>query len=224
MATITRAGQTFTTQMTSQPHTTVAVLQHPVETNWREQLPVLTGRSITLRELTIEDAPSLLSMLSVEEVSRFISPPPTTIEGYERFIRWTHTQRKAGQFVCFGVVPEGMTQAIGLFQVRALEPGFATAEWGFAMGSPFWGSGLFLDGAQLVLGFAFDQLAVHRLEARSAVHNGRGNGALRKIGAFQEGLLRRSFLKHGTYYDQVLWTILDSDWKHRYTSASETRH
>ena len=73
-------------------------------------------------------------------------------------------------------------------------------------------------------GFAFDQLAVHRLEARSAVHNGRGNGALRKIGALQEGLLRRSFLKHGTYYDQVLWTILDSDWKHRYTSASETWH
>jgi ribosomal-protein-alanine N-acetyltransferase len=194
----------------------------PIETNWRDRLPVLKGRAFTLRELTVEDAPALFTMLSVDEVARFISPPPTTIEGYEQFIRWTHARRAAGRFVCFGVVPEGMTHAIGLFQVRALEPGFATAEWGFAIGTPFWGSGLFFEGSQLVLDFAFDQLAVHRLEARSAVHNGRGNGALRKIGALQEGLLRRSFLKHGTYYDQVLWTILDSDWRDRHYVATET--
>jgi RimJ/RimL family protein N-acetyltransferase len=52
---------------------------------------------------------------------------------------------------------------------------------------------------------------VHRLEARAAVQNGRGNGALRKLGALQEGILRRSFLRNGQYLDQVLWTILDSD-------------
>jgi RimJ/RimL family protein N-acetyltransferase len=54
---------------------------------------------------------------------------------------------------------------------------------------------------------------VHRLEARAAVRNGRGNGALKKIGAVQEGLLRKSFLKDGEYLDQALWTLLDEDWK-----------
>lgn len=43
--------------------------------------------------------------------------------------------------------------------------------------------------------------------------NGRGNGALRKIGAVQEGLLRRSFLRNGQYHDQVLWGILVDDWR-----------
>ena len=38
--------------------------------------------------------------------------------------------------------------------------------------------------------------------------NGRGNGALRKLGAVQEGVLRRSFLKNGQYLDQMLWSIL----------------
>ena len=43
--------------------------------------------------------------------------------------------------------------------------------------------------------------------------NGRGNGALRKLGAVQEGVLRRSFLRHGHYHDQVLWSILaNGDW------------
>ena len=197
---------------------TVAMPQEDVlagltETDWRRALPVLAGRSVTLRELRESDAPSLMAMLSTEEVTQFISPPPTTVAGFERFIAWTHRERAAGNYVCFGIVPNGMDAAVGLIQVRQLEADFATAEWGFALGSAYWGSGVFKEGADLVVTFAFDVVGVHRLEARAAVKNGRGNGALRKLGAVQEGILRRSFLRNGKYLDQVLWTILDSDWR-----------
>lgn len=183
------------------------------ESDWRQKVPVLSGSMATLRELRLSDAPSLLAMLSTEEVARFISPPPTTVDGFERFIAWTHRERAAGNYVCFGVVPHGMETAVGIFQVRQLEPGFATAEWGFALGSAFWGSGIFVEGARLVVDFTFDAIGAHRLEARAAVVNGRGNGALRKIGAVQEGVLRKSFLRNGEYLDQALWTILHDDWR-----------
>lgn len=181
--------------------------------DWKHGLPVLTGSMVTLREMRITDAPSLLAMLSSEEVARFISPPPTTVQGFERFIAWTHRERAAGNYACFALVPHGMDTPVGIFQVRQLEPGFVTAEWGFAIGSPFWGTGLFVDSARLVADFAFDVIGTHRLEARAAILNGRGNGALRKIGAMQEGILRKSFLRNGEYLDQALWTILDEDWK-----------
>lgn len=183
-----------------------------VSTDWREQLPVLAGKMITLRELELVDAPSLLTMLTSEEVARFISPPPTNVEGFERFIAWAQAQRRLGEYLCFGVVPHGMSTAVGLFQIRKMESGFATAEWGFAMGSPYWGSGIFLEGGTLTVNFAVRTLGVHRLEARAALANGRGNGALRKVGAVQEGVMRRSFLRDGRYLDQVLWSILDVDW------------
>ncbi len=192
------------------------------ESDWRRALPVLMGKTVTLRELRLSDAPSLLAMLATEEVARFISPPPTTVDGFERFIAWTHRERAAGNYVCFGVVPQGMDTAIGIFQVRQLEPGFATSEWGFAIGSAFWGSGVFMEGAKMVVDFAFDVVGTHRLEARAAVANGRGNGALRKIGAMQEGILRKSFLRNGEYLDQTLWTILDEDWR-RATSVCGPR-
>jgi [ribosomal protein S5]-alanine N-acetyltransferase len=182
-------------------------------TNWKAGLPVLAGVGFTLRELRLEDAPSLLAMLTTEEVARFISPPPTTVQGFERFIAWTHRERIAGNYVCFAVVPAGMTVAVGIFQVRALEQGFAMGEWGFAIGSQYWGSGIFADGARLVLDFAFDVIGADRLEARACVANGRGNGALRKVGAVQEGVLRRSFVRNGKHYDQVLWGILAEDWR-----------
>ncbi len=206
-------------KMPYQPHLDDApmVMPSPIteatSADWRDGLPVLTGSLLTLRELRMADAPSLLAMLSTEEVSRFISPPPTTLEGFERFIAWTLRQRATGQYVCFAVVPKGMDTAVGLFQVRALESGFGTAEWGFAFGSEFWGTGMFSEGSQLVLEFVFDTIGVHRLEARAALRNGRGNGALRKIGAVQEGVLRRSFLRHGEYLDQALWAILDEDFR-----------
>ena len=201
-------------KMPYQPHldrpmTTTAT----ITSDWREKLPVLKGTMVTLRDLEIADAPSLFSMLTTEEVSRFISPPPTTVEGFERFIAWAHAERAAGRYACFAVVPDGMTTAIGLFQVRQLEPGFATAEWGFALGSNFWGTGIFMDAAPMVVNFAIETLNVSRLEARAAVANGRGNGALRKLGAVQEGLLRRSFLRNGQYLDQMLWSILSEEWR-----------
>jgi len=184
-----------------------------VSTDWRNGLPVLTSNHVTLRELRASDAPSLFALLTTEEVSRFISPPPTSVDGFERFIAWTLRQRQAGSYVCFAVTLDSTDTAIGIFQLREVEPGFGTGEWGFAIGSAYWGTGVFCEGAQLMVKFAFEEVGVHRLEARAAVKNGRGNGALRKIGAVQEGLLRKSFQKDGAYLDQALWTILDEDWK-----------
>jgi ribosomal-protein-alanine N-acetyltransferase len=182
-------------------------------TDWRSGLPVLTAAAFTLRELRIEDAASLHAMLTTEEVARFISPPPTTVEGFEKFIAWTHRERLGGNYICFGVVPAGLDAAVGIFQLRSLEPGFGSGEWGFALGSPFWGTGLFAEGARMILNYAVDVVGVTRLEARAAVANGRGNGALRKIGAVQEGVLRRSFLRNGQHHDQVLWSVLAEDWR-----------
>jgi ribosomal-protein-alanine N-acetyltransferase len=184
-----------------------------VSTDWQRGLPTLRGRQVVLRELRASDAPSLFALLTTEEVSRVISPPPSTVEGFQRFISWTLRQRAAGTYACFAVTVAGYDTAIGIFQVRSMEPGFETAEWGFAIGSAFWGTGLFQEGAGLVLDFAFDTIGVHRLEARAAVKNGRGNGALQKLGAVQECRLRNSFLKDGQYIDQVLYAMLDTDWR-----------
>jgi ribosomal-protein-alanine N-acetyltransferase len=184
----------------------------PTGSDWRTGLPTLSGSIITLRELRLSDAPALFESLATDEVARFISPPPSTVEGFERFIAWTLRERAAGQYVCFAVVPRGSDAAIGLFQIRSLEPAFSNAEWGFAIDCKFWGTGVFVDGAKLAIDFAFHVLGTHRLEARASTENGRGNGALRKVGAFEEAVLRRSFLRGGEYHDQTLWTILREDW------------
>lgn len=190
-----------------------APAQTGTSTDWRDGLPVLRGRQVVLREIRPSDAADLLAVLSSEEVSRFIWEPPSSVSAFDGFIARSRSQRAAGACACYVVTLVGFDTAIGLFQIREVAPGFSTAEWGFAIGSAFWGTGVFQEAADLALEFIFGTIGAHRLEARSAVRNGRGHAALRKMGAVQEGVLRKSLFRDGQYLDQMLYAIVQDEWR-----------
>ena len=181
---------------------------------WRAGLPTLAGERLTLRELAPADSLDLLPLLTTPEVIRFLSPPPRSAERFADFIESTRRERAAGRYCGFAIVPAGQATAIGLVQLRQLEPAFATAEWGIAMGSDWWGQGLFEESGRLLLDFAFGALGAHRIEARVASRNARGIAAVGKLGGVAEGVLRRALLTaDGTRHDQVLWSWLAEDWR-----------
>ena len=191
---------------------------------WQFGLPVIHGSKVTLREVRDSDAGALMAMLTTDEVAEFVSPLPRTVAGFSAFIAEARDQRLLGHSFCFAIVPDGYDDAMGLFQVRQIEPGFGSAEWGFALGSPFWGSGIFVEGAKAVVDFSFGIVGVHRLEARSIASNARGNAALRKVGALQEGFLRRSFQRNGRLLDQIMWSIVKDDWLQQRAVPATTFH
>jgi RimJ/RimL family protein N-acetyltransferase len=180
--------------------------------SWKTCTPLLSTDKATVRGLLPEDAASLFDLCTTEPVGRFIWPPPSSAARFEQFIDWTRDQQTTGRQVCFAVVPPGERCAAGLIQVRQLEPNFVSAEWGFLVGERYWGTGLFMGAAQLVLDFLFNTVGVNRLEARTVVTNGRANGALQKLGAVKEGVLRKGFCTDGRRFDQYMWSILADDW------------
>lgn len=198
-------------------------LERPRIDDWRFGLPVLTAGDVVLREVRMSDASALQSLLTTPEMTRYISQPPSSVEGFERFIAASQRLRAAGEGACFAITLKGYDTAIGIFQVRQIVPcedeakqfggTIDTAEWGFALGSPFWGAGIFEQGASLVIQFAFEQIRVNRLEARCAAKNGRGNKALRKVGAVAEGILRKAFVVNDEWLDQILYAIVAQDWQ-----------
>jgi [ribosomal protein S5]-alanine N-acetyltransferase len=181
--------------------------------SWEQVPPLLEGSRVTLREVDPSDGAALLSSISTTEVARFISPPPDTVAAFEQFIAKSRQRRAAGDAICFAVVPAGYGTPVGLFQVRRPDPQGRAAEWGFALGAEFWGEGLFSAAAPLVIDWVFETLGVLRLEARSAATNSRGNGALRKLGAVQEAVLRGPSARDADHFDQVLWTVTADHWR-----------
>lgn len=196
---------------------------------WRQELPVLQGARVVLREVTGSDAVGLFELITQDEaVQRHISAPPPSIVAFQGFIRWCQQQRLAGESVCFAIVPRGLEHAVGVIQVRALAPGFSIAEWGFALGSMFWSTGIFVQAAALAADFAFTTLGSFRIEGRAATANGRGNGALLKLGASSEGVLRAGLKRDDLPRDQFIWGLLAEEWRqprvdHRRFSATAAR-
>lgn len=180
---------------------------------WRAELPTIVTSRAVLREVVPNDAESLAMALGTPEVQQFLPVGPADAEGYARFVRWVRRERQAGRYVCFAVLPGGYPAAAGIFQIWPIEPGFATAELGFALGRSLWGTGLFHEAASAVIDFAIDTLGVRRIECRSATANLRGTAALRKLGAVAEGTLRQCFLCPGGHLDHTMWSLLADEWR-----------
>ncbi len=178
----------------------------------RGPLPRLSDGRVTVRALTAADAPALLAQVGSPARLPHVAAGPRSVEEARSFIRWTHAQRARGRHLCWGVVPPDGRHAVGMVQVWPIEHGFSTAEWGFAVGAGFWGTGLFPAAAGLVLHYLFATVGVRRLEARAGVGNGRGNSVLRKLGATPEGLLRSGLPQVAASQDHVMWSLLAGEW------------
>jgi len=108
-----------TTVLTAHPSVYLQQVDQQLRTDdWRFRLPVLSAGDVTLREVRATDAEALVSLLTTPEITRFISTPPQTVEGFEMFIAASQRLRAAGQGACFAVTLRGYDTAIGIFQVR----------------------------------------------------------------------------------------------------------
>jgi RimJ/RimL family protein N-acetyltransferase len=193
-------------------------------TNWRIELPTLTARQVTLREATASDLRPLMDLLSIGDASRFGIDEPLTELAVQELLDRSQRERASGTGFLYAVTIGSTRTVVGLAQVRRLDLGFESAEWECTLAPSWRGTGAFMEIARLVGSFAFGPIGAHRLEARVPLQNGRANGALRKLGAVQEGVLRQSTRRGSVYVDQVLWSVLKEDWAEHWVSTAPRVH
>ena len=181
-------------------------------TPWREQLPRLVRPGVTLREPVAADAVALFTALPADAPAQvLVDPPPASLAGFETFVERVQAARRVGQVACWVIVPDESDVPVGIIGVRAMDPHASMVEGFAVLAQEFRGTLLFQTVGRMVLECLFGPMRVHRAEFRVDVRNGRANGALRKLGATQEGLLRRARRADGECLDQVLWAIVSTD-------------
>jgi len=191
---------------------------------WRNELPSLTGRVVLLREPVSGDLGPLVDLLSLADATPFGLDEPVSELGIQELIEQFAGERATGASFTYVITLAATRTIVGLVQVRQLDPSFEAAEWEWTVAPSSRGSGVFLEAARLVGSFTFGTVGTHRLESRVLLRNGRANGALRKLGAVQEGVLRRSVRRGGEYVDQVLWSLLKEDWGAHWVSTAPRVH
>jgi len=192
--------------------------------NWRTELPTLVARAVMLREAVATDFGPLVNVLSIGDATRFGLEEPVQDVAVQQLIEHAARARASGLSFTYAVTTGTGRPLVGLIQVRRLDPAFEVAEWECTLAPSVRGTGVFLEAARLAGSFAFGPVGARRLEARVLLQNGRGNTALRKLGAVQEGILRRSVRRNGEYADQVLWSLLKEDWGDHWISIAPRVH
>jgi len=191
---------------------------------WRAALPTLTARLVTLREPTASDLRPLMDLLLLADASRFGIDEPVSEVSVQQLLDRISRDREAGVAFTFLVTISSSRAVAGLLQARQIDLSWESAEWECTLAPSWRGTGAFLETARLVGSFAFGTVGVHRLESRVLLQNGRANGALRKLGAVQEGVLRESVRRGSAYLDQVLWSVLKEDWGEHWVSTAPRVH
>jgi RimJ/RimL family protein N-acetyltransferase len=192
--------------------------------NWRTELPTLTARLVTLREPVAQDLGPLVELLSAADATRFGMDDQAAEIPVQRLIERAARERAAGAAFTYAITTGAARRVVGLIQVRQLDSAFEVAEWECTVAPSARGTGVFLETVRLVGSFAFSVVGARRLETRVLLQNGRGNTALRKLGAVEEGILRRSVRRNGEYVDQVLWSMLKEDWGENWISTAPRVH
>jgi [ribosomal protein S5]-alanine N-acetyltransferase len=101
----------------------------------------------------------------------------------------------------------------GRIKFQCLRPEAGEWEIGWAVHPHDWGKGYATEAARAMLGFAFSQPGVHRVVAFCNAFNTASYRVMEKLGMRRDGLLRESLRWNGQWVDELVYAILERDWK-----------
>ncbi|MER2535744.1 MAG: GNAT family protein [Rhizobiaceae bacterium] len=187
----------------------------------RRDLPSLTGRRVTMR---LPQRCDYEQWSSLRRESRSFLVPWEPEWGRDELGRPAWRQRLArslddhrrGAAIGFFIFACDDRRLLGGITLGNIRYGVArSGHIGYWIGERFAGQGYMSEALDLLSAYAFDRLALHRIEAACIPDNARSIRVLEKAGFQREGLLR-SYLKiNGIWQDHLLYALIVDDWRKR---------
>ena len=99
--------------------------------------------------------------------------------------------------------------SIGLHSFDSLR---RSVEIGYGVSPDYWGRGVFKGAAGMLIDYAFEELLLHRIVARTPIQNLASIRGLEGLGFSKEGIMRDYYRHHtGGWWDSVLLSKLSTD-------------
>ena len=180
-------------------------------------LPVtLNGTVVRLEPLRPEHAELFwqVAQNDLEDIFRWIPYSMKTPDDFRRVVDKAFEERDRGESVVFATVERSSGRAIGSTRFMNLDRVNRRVEIGSTWIAPAWQrTGVNTEAKYLMLRHAFEVWKCIRVELKTDGLNQKSRNAILRIGAKEEGTLRRHLLTHtGRVRDTVYFSILDDEW------------
>ena len=173
----------------------------------------LETERLILRKLRPEDSDALYAIFSDKQTLEYWGHAPytqkqqavTSIQEHLAF--WD-----AGKSLCMAIEHKASAGLIGTISLFNFYEDSRRAEVGYILSRPHWGSGIMSEALVAILGYAFIDLNLNRLEADIDPGNAASARLLKKMGFQLEGLLRERWIVGDLVTDTELYGLLHSDY------------
>jgi N-acetyltransferase len=176
----------------------------------------LEGSAVRLEPIRREHAEIFWEIAkdSLDDIFQWIPYRVKTREDFQRLVEKIFEEQERGESVAFATVDRGSGQVIGSTRFMNIDRANRRVEIGSTWIIPAWQrTAVNTEAKFLMLRHAFEVWNCFRVELKTDALNQRSRNAILRIGAKEEGTLRRHVITWtGRVRDSVYFSILDSEW------------
>jgi RimJ/RimL family protein N-acetyltransferase len=177
--------------------------------------PLVTAR-LMLRRLGLKDAQDVFRYRSLAEVRRFQTWEPASLTEVESMLQSNPEDADApGTWLQLALERREAGELVGDIGLHFPARDRAQAEVGITVAPAHQGRGYAVEALSAALGYLFDALGKHRVYASSDPANRASIHLLERAGMRQEGHLVESLWFKGRWADDLLFGLLDREWRAR---------
>lgn len=174
----------------------------------------LEGRAVRLEPLGLHHLDGLCAVGLDPELWRLTTTRVHDPVAMEQYLATALDEQRAGTALPFATVWRETGQVIGSTRFGNASPPNRRVEIGWTwLGRPWQRTRANTEAKYLMLCHAFDGWGCLRVEFKTSALNERSRAAIARIGAQQEGILRRHMLNDdGSRRDSVFFSVIAEEW------------
>jgi N-acetyltransferase len=176
----------------------------------------LEGKFVRLEPLRHDHADLFWQVAKddLEDIFRWIPYSVKTQQDFQRLVEKAFEEQQRGESIVFATVERASGRTIGSTRYMNIDRVNQRVEIGSTWIAPAWQrTAVNSEAKYLMLRHAFEQWKCIRVELKTDALNQKSRNAILRIGAKEEGTLRRHLMTWtGRVRDTVYFSILDSEW------------
>ena len=175
---------------------------------------VLEGTSVRLEPMTLDHLSGLTEVGLDPEIWRLTTVIIQTAEEMRGYVESALELQRAGATLPFVTIERSTGRVVGSTRFGNYDPANRRIEIGWTwIARPWQRTAVNTEAKYLMLTHAFERLHCVRVELKTDVLNSPSRQAMLRIGAREEGILRKHTLMWtGRYRDSIYYSILDEEW------------
>ena len=186
-------------------------------------IPVLKSDRLMLRGMQAKERSDMYEYSKDPGVTKYLLWSEHPNEAYtRRYLKHVERRYKKEIYYDWAIIYNGdgpseldayKGRMIGTCGFASIDFDNLCGEIGYVLNPEYWGRGIAVEALEKVIEFGFENLGLHRIEARFMEGNDSSRRVMEKVGMTFEGIQREAMLIKGSYANVGVCAILAGEWR-----------